>query len=101
MAKYNVRQAVRNALAIPRDVVGGALDYRREDIAAHSQAMKTVGAKQNQMVSDIMRTKGNSPTPMGENAFYGAVDEEASKIKKQKGVTLLGSIKKRLANPND
>lgn len=101
MAKYNVRQAVRNALAIPRDVVGGAMDYRREDIAAHDQAMKTVGAKQNAMISEIHRTAGNSPTPMGTNAFYGAVDQEASRIKKQKGVSLLGSIKKRLANPND
>lgn len=101
MAKYNVRQAVRSALAIPRDVVGGALDYRRADIAAHDQAMKTVGAKQNEMVSEIKRTAGNSPTPMGENAFYGAVDTEAKKIKKAKGVTLIGSIKKRLANPND
>lgn len=101
MAKYNVRQAVRNALAIPRDVVGGALDYRKEDIAAHSQAMKTVGEKQKAMVSEIHRTAGNSPTPMGENAFYGAVSTEAKRIKKEKGVSLVGSIKKRLKNPND
>jgi hypothetical protein len=97
----NIRQGIRNALAIPRDVVGGTADYIRENNAAHAQALKTVGAKQNAMIDAIHRNAGNAPTPMGTNEFYGRASAEAKRIKKEKGISLVGSIKKRLKNPND
>lgn len=97
----NIRQGIRNALAIPRDVVGGVKDYVKANNAVHKQALEETGVKQTAMITEIKRTAGNSPTPMGTNEFYGVSEKRAQELKRQKGISLTGSIKKRLANPND
>lgn len=101
----NVRQGIQKALgiatSIPRDIVGGTKDYIKANNAVHKEALVKVGAKQNAMIDNIKRNAGNAPTPMGTNEFYGKASAEAKKLKKERGISLGGSIKKRLANPND
>ena len=97
----NIKQGIKNILAIPRDVVGGTKDYIRANNAVHKQALKETGDKQNAMISEIHRTAGNSKTPMGTQEFYGVSATRAKELKRQQGISLTGSISKRLKNPND
>lgn len=89
-----IKKDVKKVVKVAQAVVGGAIDYRNADIAAHAQAATIVGAHQKEMIRNV-GTPG-APTPMGTNAFYGAVDTEAAKIKKQKNVTLRNSIRSKL-----
>lgn len=99
-ARSGIQSAINRVTSVPRDVVGGTKDYMRENKKASDMAMKTVGDQQHAMVEATMRHEATR-TPMGENEFYGRVGQEYKKNKKKMGVSLVGSIKKRLANPND
>lgn len=108
----NIRQGINTALGIATapakavvnvvgDVAGGVKDYVKDNNRVHADALKKTGAKQNAMISEINRTGGNSPTPMGVESFYGTASAEAKKMKKEQGISVTSSIKKRLANPKD
>lgn len=99
--RAGISKAINAATSVPRDIVGGTKDYIVANNKAYKDADKTVGAKQRTMVDNIMRNAGNAPTPMGTEAYYGAVRTEAKKLKRERNVSLYGSIKKRLKNPND
>ena len=99
----NIRQGIQAALGIERAVVrdvgavvGGVKDYISENNKAHADALKMTRAKQDTMITNIRANVGNAPTPMSENEFYGAAEETAKQLKKQRGVSLIGDIKKRM-----
>ena len=88
----NIKQGVQVALGIAKDTVnvvadvaGGVADYSESHKEINTQASKEV-----------------SKTPSGSYRHDAhRVGQRIRQIKKEKGVTLVGSVKNRLKNPDD
>ena len=88
--------AIKKAIKVVKAVVTGVADYQKKNKKIHADALKVVGAEQNQMIDTIHRNAGDAPTPMGVNAFYGKAEEKAKQMKKEQGVSLRSSIRNKL-----
>ena len=89
-----IKKQIKKVGQVAKAVVTGYADYRKKNNAIHMEALDRVGAQQQHMISQVGQP--GAQTPMGTNAFYNKAEQEAKKIKQERGVSLRSSIRGKL-----